>query len=220
MQGSGAMRVHRSFRVAGGARRVAQADGRALVEFGPSVVGRSFGEQALVVDELRELLRGRLAILVDHRDPAAHVRAMLGDRLDDRQEGRVESEVRVAGVVDDPRDLLRMQPRIDRVDHRAHAADAVVQLHVPVTVPGERGDAVADADARARQRVGKSAGSVLAVGIRVAMDVALYPARDDLGVPMVSGRMLQNARHEQRHVHHQSLHGALRRDRHAGVRVR
>ena len=64
-------------------------------------------------------------------------------RLDQRREGEIEEQVSVLGVVDDVGDLLRKQPRIDRVQHRPRAGDAVVELQVAVAVPRERGDAIA-----------------------------------------------------------------------------
>jgi hypothetical protein len=41
------------------------------------------------------------------------------DGLDQRQEGQVEEQRPVLGVVGDPGDLLRVQARVDRVQHRA-----------------------------------------------------------------------------------------------------
>ena len=72
-----------------------------------------------------------------------------GDRLDQRQEGQVEEQDLVFGMVGDPDDLVGMQARVERVQHRARAGDRVVQLQVAVAVPGQRGDAVAELDAAA-----------------------------------------------------------------------
>ncbi|MCP3443477.1 hypothetical protein [Bradyrhizobium sp. CCGUVB14] len=42
------------------------------------------------------------------------------------------------------------------------------------------------------------------------MDIALDFARDDLGLAVIVGGILDQATDQQRHVHHQSLHCPLR----------
>ena len=73
------------------------------------------------------------------------------DGFDQRQEGEVEEQHLVFGVVGDVDDLVGVQARVERVQHRARAGDRVVELHVAVAVPGERGDAVAGLDAQRRR---------------------------------------------------------------------
>ena len=77
--------------------------------------------------------------------------------LDQRQEREVEEDQPVAGMVDDVGELVVEQPRVDRVDDRAHPRYAVVELEVAITIPGERSDAVARSDAQPGQRVGEPA---------------------------------------------------------------
>ena len=64
----------------------------------------------------------------------------------------------VLGVSRDVRQLVRVQPEVERVQHRAEQRHGEVGLEVAVVVPAERGDAVAGADAeraeRAREAVG------------------------------------------------------------------
>ncbi|MEY9529392.1 hypothetical protein ABIF70_010533 [Bradyrhizobium japonicum] len=50
----------------------------------------------------------------------------------------------------------------------------------------------------------------MGVGVGVAMDVALDLARDDLGFAVIVRGILDQAADQERHVHHQSLHGLLR----------
>ena len=59
----------------------------------------------------------------------------------------------VGGVGDRAGDLLREEPDIDGVQHRAHARDGEVQLEVAVRVPAEARDAVARPDAEPVQGV-------------------------------------------------------------------
>ena len=74
------------------------------------------------------------------------VLSMRRQLLHQRQEHRIDEQPGVLGVVDDEGDLLREQARIDGVADRADAGDAVVELEMAVVVPGERRDAIADAD--------------------------------------------------------------------------
>ena len=60
-----------------------------------------------------------------------------------RQEGHVEEERLVFGVVGDVDDLVGMQARIERVQHGARARHRVVELDVAIAVPGQRRDALA-----------------------------------------------------------------------------
>ena len=85
------------------------------------------------------------------------------------QQGRIDEQQSVLGVVDDVFDLLREQPRVDRVQYGAHAGDRVVKLQVPVVVPGERADTVAGSDPRRLQRIGQLSRSAKDVPVRAAM---------------------------------------------------
>ena len=71
-------------------------------------------------------------------------RAARVHRLHQRQEGHVEAQHLVFGVVGDPGDLVRMQARIDGVQHAPGAADAEVHFQVAIAVPGQGGDAVGE----------------------------------------------------------------------------
>ena len=55
--------------------------------------------------------------------------------LEQRDEHEIGKYKTVFGVIDDEDELLREQPRIDRVTNENGAADAVVGLEMPVVVP-------------------------------------------------------------------------------------
>ena len=78
-----------------------------------------------------------------------------------------------------------------------------------VAVPGQGGDPIALLDARLAQRMGHLCSPMGTVAPGVAVNVPLNAARNDFDFGVVALGMLQQAGHEQRHVHHQSLHGAL-----------
>ena len=108
-------------------------------------------DQLFVAEQVRHCdgARRRHVRAVGHRDEGLDRLHARGDRLDQRQEGQVEEQDLVFGMVGDPDHLVGMQARVQRVQHGARARHRVVQLHVAVAVPGQRGDAVAEADAAA-----------------------------------------------------------------------
>ena len=102
------------------------------------------------------------------------------ERLDQRQEGQVEEERLVLGVVGDVDDLVGMQSRVERVQDRARSRHRVVELHVAMAVPGQRRDAVAALDAETGKGVRHPARARRQLAVGRAMDVALDPARHHL----------------------------------------
>src|SRR5579885_2833224 len=92
---------------------------------------------------------------VGHRDPAFDVRAMRLQLLDERDEGEVEEDVAVLGMIDDVDDLLGEEARIDGMADRAHAGDAIIDLEMAKAVPGKRADAVRLLDAQPNERIGE-----------------------------------------------------------------
>ena len=109
-------------------------------------------------------------------------------------------------MIDDVSDLIGKQPRIDGVDHRAHAGHRVVELEVAIAVPRQRADAIARLHAKTRQSAGEAACTDVGGAIRVAMDRALDGARHDLGVAVVAIRVAEQRRDHQRLIHHQTEH--------------
>jgi hypothetical protein len=92
--------------------------------------------------------------------------------LHQREKAHVEGKDLVFGVVDDPGDLVGMQPWIDGVQHAAGARDAVVQLQVAIAVPGNGGHAIGHRQALRVQRVGHLASPARDGGPGAAVDVA------------------------------------------------
>jgi hypothetical protein len=89
---------------------------------------------------------------VGQRDPVLDALARRSELLDHGHEGEIEEDDLVPRVVHDEHELVVEEPRVDRVHDRFHARHRVVQLEVPVTVPGERPDPVTGFDAQPRQR--------------------------------------------------------------------
>src|SRR5438046_7357584 len=123
-------------------------------ESGPLQIGFPFLEQTLVAKKALELrLLHRLGCA--HRDVTLYRLQQRRELLQQRREAEVEEDVLVLGVVRDVGDLVREQPRIDRVDHRPGAGDRVVDLKMPVAVPGEGRDPLPGLHAEALQRAGE-----------------------------------------------------------------
>ena len=135
------------------------------------------------------------------------VLSVLVHALDDRQQVEVDEDDLVFGVVGDIGDMLGRQPRIERVQHRADAGDAEIELEMAIGVPGDGADPVAELDAQALQRLGELLGALGRVAVAVAMDRPLDRARDDLDVGIVGGGEIDHLRNQQRTVLHQAEHG-------------
>ncbi|MNE65216.1 hypothetical protein D3C80_1606770 [compost metagenome] len=63
-----------------------------------------------------------------------------------------------------------------------HTGYPEVQLHVPVTVPGQRADALTRLHSEGGQGVSDLPGAAADVSICAAMDIAFYSARNDFGI--------------------------------------
>ena len=214
MQDGGAMAVDRALGMPGRAGGVADAGGGVLVELGPGVVPVLGLDQFLVAQQAWQRRRCRHVGAVRHQHEVPHRGKQLRDLLHQRQEAEVEAQHLVFRVVDDPGDLVGEEPRVDGVAHQLRARGAVVDLEVPVAVPGQRADPVAGLAAEPGQRLRQLAGAQLCIGVGVAVDVALDPLGDDLGVAAVARRMRQQRRDHQGHLHHlahQAWHGGLLR---------
>src|SRR5665213_4267405 len=74
------------------------------------------------------------------------------------------------------------EARVQRVQHRPDAGDAVIKLEMAVRVPGEGGDAIAELDTQPRQRVGNLLRPRLRLGVIIAMNRPLDGACHDLGL--------------------------------------
>src|SRR6266568_4626059 len=77
------------------------------------------------------------------------------------------------GVVKDPRNLVRREPDVDRIEDGSRLDDAVVRLEKMMGVERDERDAVAGPDAELDEGVGKAMGArrELAIGeLRIAVD--------------------------------------------------
>ena len=115
---------------------------------------------------------------------------MRRDGFDQRQKRQVEKQRAIFGVIGDPRDLVRMESWIDRMQHAARTRNGEVKLHVPISAPAERCHTLSPRDAKPGKRVGHLACTSVQSAVRGAMHVAFDAARDDLNVGVVPIRVL------------------------------
>ena len=208
VQHHAAVGVEHAFGLAGGARGVAQRAGGVLVELRPFRQRVHLVEQALVAEQAAELPARRHVLAVGHEHVGLDALQRRRELLHQRQEGEVEEQRRVAGVVGDVGDLLLEQARVDGVADGADAGDGVVELEVAVAVPGEGRHPVARLDAEADERVGEPADALARGAVAVAVQAAFDGLGDDLHIGVDLGRVVDHARHQQRPIHHQpAQHG-------------
>ncbi|KAF1857266.1 hypothetical protein Lal_00014497 [Lupinus albus] len=184
------------------AEHVRQAGGDG-VHLRPVESVRLIGQQILVAQQVGQA-GSRHVGAVGHHDDALQPGQLVGDALQQRQEGQVGEQQPVFGVVDDVGDLFREQARVDGMADHARAADAVIAFQMAVAVPGQRADSVARPHPQRRQRVRQLLGADPGVGVGVAVDRPLGGARHDLGVGMVERCVTQDRRHQQGAIHHHS----------------
>ena len=148
------MVVDHAFRVAGCARGVIERDRFPLVGGpAPRVVRVPFREELLVGLRAKALAAGELRILdIDDFDFPA------GDRLlDDRRELLVGNEELRFAVLEHERDRLRVQARVERIEHRAGHGHAEMRFVHGRDVGQHHRDRVADADTALGERRGEPA---------------------------------------------------------------
>ena len=127
------------------------------------------------------------------------------DRREDRRQAGVGDYHGVLGVADDVADLLRRQPDVDGVHHRAHAGNGEVRLLVLLVVPGEGGDPVAALDAQPAQ-----AGCQLIRAVREGPELdpahAIGLVGDHFAVGVCGPAVLEDVPDAERKVHHRAAH--------------
>ena len=127
------------------------------------------------------------------------------DLSQQRHQGGVHDDHVVPGVRGDVADHLRVEPQVQRVQHRAHGRDRQVGLEVLGVVPHQRGYPLVAVDAQAAQRVGQLGGP--GAGHAVALPPrARRRAGHHLAVGIGRRAVAHDRRHGQRNVHHRALH--------------
>jgi hypothetical protein len=155
------------------------------------------GDQFLVAQQVGYLAGGTLGrhvCPVGHHDEGLDSIHTRSDRFDQWQKGQIEEQDLVFGVVGDPDHLVRMQARVQRVQHGTRTGHRVVQLHVAVAIPCQRSDAVSELDTAHGQGIGHAAGALGQLAVALAVHVAFNPTRDHLLSAVVALSVHQQVR--------------------------
>ena len=169
------MTVVHALRQAGRAGRVERRGARVLGKGREREARRRFREHRFVLAGEFELrLRRRGAVVDQHEshtgtDPLANA-------LEQRQEFGVDQDHVVLRVIDRVQDLVRRDPHVDRVQHRAHHRDGEEALEIAMAVPVHHRDRRARLDAQRAQRRCETAHALVERLVRVAARFAV----DDL----------------------------------------
>ena len=154
MQDGRAVAVQRALGVACGATGVAEARSGVFIKLGPGVLGGLALNPGFVTDQARNAGIGGQLVGIAQGHVMANGGAAAVNLFHQGQKTHVKAQHLVFCMVGNPDHLVRVQTRVDGVQHPARAAHAKVQLQVAVAVPGERGHAVAKAQAQLVQSMG------------------------------------------------------------------
>src|SRR6185312_2070295 len=119
-----------------------------------------------------------------------------------RKQHVIHNQKPVLRMVGNPRDLVRMQPQIQRMQDSAHSGDAVVRLEMNMVVPHQRGYAITFSDARRLQALRQPERSFINTAPCGAMDASVGQSRDHLYIPEIFACPFQHSQEGERRFHH------------------
>ena len=193
------MGIQDALRFSRRAGRVAHRRGGALVEIRFVHQRIRLGKHRLVVQHSRRGATGA------DDDNLAHAR-LRSDLLPQRQQRLVDDHQPIVRDVDDERELVWMQPKVQCMEDRARHRDTEVRLEVLMMIPPECRDALAGRDAERPQRAGQPPGARGKIRIRVSMQRPIRDAGYDLAPRKQPLRMPEDRRQREGKVHHQAVH--------------
>ncbi len=202
----GAMGVHDALRIAGGAGRVAHGRCHPLAELGPRIVIALGGQQGLVVEQLAQSVVGSGRGSVGHEHNRLDAWDLSGQRLQERNQRLVYEKDLVLGVIDDEFQVLWKQAQVEGVQDGAHAGHCVIQLEVPVVVPGQRGHPISRLDAEPLERAGQAVDAADHLPVGDAVE-PLLPLRDHLLLRVQPLQAPEHMLYRELVVLHQAFHG-------------
>jgi membrane protein DedA with SNARE-associated domain len=126
-------------------------------------------------------------------------------RPEQPEQGPVDEDDLVLGVVHDVGDLLGEQADVERVQHPAAARGGEVQLEVVGRVPGERGHAAVGADAQVVEGTAEATGALGPLAVAAALDAGGRRGDDALLREQGLGPV-EEVRQRERTVLHEALH--------------
>ena len=82
-------------------------------------------------------------------------------------------------MVDHIGGIFRAEPRINRMQHRANAANCIIHFKLAIGIPPHHANTVAAFDAHAKQRISKLGNTLSRIPNRIPMNWAFYGARNN-----------------------------------------
>ena len=204
MQHDGAVRILHPLGIAGRARGIAHRRRRALVDLGPGMI-RVAGFQQFVIEQHPLDPRRHLVAGAEH-DQMLHRIQMGADRGHQRQEGGIEHDHLVPGMIGDIGDLFGRQAGVDRMGHPPAAGHAEIDLQMAAVVPGDGADTRTGRHAQPIQRRGQPARMFRHPRPIAARDLARGLDRDHLGAAVKARRVVDQRVHRQLLIHHLAGH--------------
>ena len=120
-------------------------------------------------------------------------RQLVCDFLQHRHESEIGHHHAIAGMIDDPDDLLGKQAGIDGVIDRADAENAVPAFQMPPGIPPQRRNAIAELDAVAIEPLRHAQGARADLGVIGGVDRPFDRARDDRAFGVIGRGVINDA---------------------------
>ncbi|SAL07657.1 hypothetical protein AWB81_08213 [Caballeronia arationis] len=176
------------------ARRIERGGARVLVEVREVVDGLARREHGLVFVREGDRMRDGFAAFVVDPDEGVHRFELVPDRIDDRQEVRMNEKDLRARMVDRVGDLRWREPHVDRLQHGTHHRNGEVAFEVAMAVPVHHRDGAAHLRAVAAEAMCKARDALA----HRAIGQARFAAIDDLLIGRMDERCMQQMLDQQR----------------------
>jgi len=144
--------------------------------------------------------------IVGQDDDAFEAGDLGGNHLDQLDEGEIDEQHLVFGIVHDPGDLVGKQPGVECVVDCSDTQNAVPGLKVAPCVPGHRGDAIADPAAIPVQSLGELERAFANPCVVGSVERAFDRSRHDLSFSVIDCGMVDDLVAKQRPFLHHSKH--------------
>src|SRR5262249_50641063 len=124
----------------------------------------------------------------------------------------VDDHRAVAGMPRDVREVIRVQPQVERVQHETPARDPEVGLVVDEVVPAERRNAVAALEAEPAEGNAERPRAAARLAVRALLEALVRLPRYELRIGPVGLGAPEQGRQGELIVHHQAVHWRSPRD--------
>src|SRR5262249_29529912 len=136
-----------------------------------------------------------------------------GELLPQRKQNVVDDEETILGVIYDKRQLVRMEPQVERVHDSSSSGNSKIGFDMSVVVPTECRDAVARLEAATLQGFSQRPCPAVEIAVGIAMNAAIGKTGNDLDFAIEPGNALQDGMQRERIIHHGAFHRGLLAER-------